>query len=58
MVRPAVVTIGRARVGRLEVVKVNLGDAPAVAARFDTRPIPILVLVDPGRVLGCQAGAA
>lgn len=57
MVSPAVEAIGRERAGALQVVKVNVDLAPGVAARFDARSIPTLLLIDRGQVVARQVGA-
>jgi thioredoxin 2 len=43
--------------GRLKVVKVNVDRAPAVAARFDARSIPMLLILDRGELRDRQVGA-
>jgi thioredoxin 2 len=57
VVSPAVEAIGRERAGGLQVVKVNVDEAPAVAARFEARSIPTLLLFERGKLLGRQVGA-
>jgi len=58
MVSPAVEQIGRDLAGSLKVVKVNVDESPRVAARFDARSIPTLLVLDHGRVVDRQIGAA
>ncbi len=57
MVSPAVEAVGRERAGTLQVVKVNVDLAPGVAARFEARSIPTLLLIDHGQVVARQVGA-
>lgn len=57
MVSPAVEQVGRELAGRLKVTKVNVDEAPRVAARFEARSIPTLVIMDGGRVIDRQIGA-
>jgi thioredoxin 2 len=44
--------------GRLKLVKVNVDSAPSTSSRFAVQGIPTLVLVDRGRVVARQVGAA
>jgi thioredoxin-like negative regulator of GroEL len=43
--------------GKLKVVKVNVDEEPALAARFDARSIPLLVVLDDGREVDRVVGA-
>ena len=45
MVSPAVEAQAREHAGRLKVVKLNVDEAPAIAARYGVQGIPLLVLV-------------
>lgn len=56
-VAPAVEQAARKLAGRLKVVKVNVDEAPALAARFDARSIPMLLILDGGQVKDRQVGA-
>ncbi|MDA8070074.1 MAG: thioredoxin [Actinomycetota bacterium] len=58
MVSPAVEQIGRDLAGSVKVVKVNVDDAPRVASRFAAQSIPTLLVLDHGRVVDRQVGAA
>ena len=56
-VSPVLDQLTRARAGRLKVVKVNVDDNPATAARFDVQGIPLLVLNRDGREVARLTGA-
>ncbi len=58
MVSPALEQLAREHAGRLKLVKVNVDEAPGVSQRFAVQGIPTLVVVDGGRVLARQTGAA
>ena len=59
MVSPVVEQMGREYAGRLKVVKLNVDEAPAIAARYGVQGIPLLVVVKGGqeadRVVGAVA---
>ncbi len=57
MVAPGVEQAARKLAGRLKVVKVNVDQAPAVAARYDARSTPMLLILDKGQVKDRQVGA-
>jgi thioredoxin 2 len=57
-VAPTLEQLAREFAGQLKVVKVDVDQAPAVAARFNARSIPTLVLLHGGRVVARQVGAA
>lgn len=46
---PAVEAVAAERAGRLNVVKVNIDDAPALAERFEIMTIPSLILFQNGK---------
>jgi thioredoxin 2 len=58
MVSPALESLAGKYAGRVKLVKVNVDDAPRLAARFDARGIPTLLVLDGGRVVSRQVGAA
>ena len=58
MMAPVLQQVARERAGRMKVVKVNVDDNPGVAARYDVRGIPLLVLLRDGRELARLTGAA
>ena len=57
MVSPAVEAQGRDEAGRLKVVKLNVDEAPDMAARYQAQSIPLLVLVRDGEEVDRQIGA-
>lgn len=57
MVAPGVEQAAGELAGRLKVVKVNVDDAPALAARFEVQSIPMLLLLRDGKVVDRQIGA-
>ncbi len=56
-VAPGVERAAKELAGRLKVVKVNVDEANRVAARFDARSIPTLVVLDGGSVVDRRVGA-
>lgn len=58
MVSPVLEQLATERAGSLKLAKVDVDAAPAIAQRFDVRAVPTLLLMDHGRVLARQAGAA
>ena len=56
-VSPALERLAGKHVRRLKLVKVNVDDAPGLAARFGARSIPTLVLLDGGREVDRVVGA-
>ncbi len=57
MVAPVLERLALRYAGRVKVVKVNVDDNPATAARYDARSIPTLVLVRDGQPVGRLVGA-
>ncbi|MGH2476792.1 MAG: thioredoxin [Candidatus Limnocylindrales bacterium] len=57
-VSPALENLARERAGRIKLVKVNVDESPAIAARFGVQGIPTLLVLDKGTVLARQTGAA
>lgn len=58
MVSPALEQLATERAGTLKLVKIDVDAAPALAGRFTVRAVPTLLLIDRGRVLARQSGAA
>ncbi len=54
---PVLEQLARDRAGHLKIVKVNVDTAPAAAARYRARSIPLVVLTRDGRELGRLTGA-
>jgi thioredoxin 2 len=57
MVSPAVESEAHARAGSLKVVKLDVDQAPDVAARFSVQGIPLLVLMRDGQEVDRLVGA-
>jgi thioredoxin 2 len=57
MVGPAVERVVRELAGQLKAVKVNVDESPRVAARFQAKSIPTLLLLRGGREVARQVGA-
>ncbi|MCU1457010.1 MAG: Thioredoxin [Actinomycetia bacterium] len=58
MVSPLVEKLGADFAGKVKVVKVNVDEAPGIAARFEVQGIPTLVVLHHGQVVERQTGAA
>ena len=57
MIAPVLEDLAARHAGRLKVVKVNVDDEPELAARFDARSIPLLVVLRDGRPVERIVGA-
>jgi thioredoxin 2 len=57
MVSPVVEQMGRDYAGRLKVVKLNIDEAPAIAARYEVQGIPLLVVIKDGQDVDRVVGA-
>ena len=57
MVAPGVERAAVELAGSLKVVKVNVDEAPGLAARFEAQSIPLLLVLRGGEVVGRQIGA-
>jgi thioredoxin 2 len=57
MVSPLVERMGRDNAGRLKVVKLNVDEAPAIAARYGVQGIPLLALIRGGAEVDRLVGA-
>jgi thioredoxin-like negative regulator of GroEL len=58
MVSPVVEQMGREYAGRLKVVKLNIDEAPAIAARYGVQGIPLLIVIKNGQEADRLVGAA
>ncbi len=58
MVSPALEELARTFAGRIKLVKVNIDTAPQTARRFTVQAVPTLMVLEHGRVVARQAGAA
>lgn len=58
MVSPILQRLAGELAGKMKLVKVNVDHSPKVAARFDARSIPTLVVLDHGNLVSRQIGAA
>jgi thioredoxin 2 len=58
MVSPALERLAQAYAGRIKLVKVDVDRAPGLSRRFEVRAVPTLVVLDRGRVVARQSGAA
>jgi thioredoxin 2 len=57
MVSPLVEQLGAEQAGHLKVVKLNVDEAPAIAARYGVQGIPLLVVVRDGAEVDRLVGA-
>ncbi|NQU36240.1 MAG: thioredoxin [Actinobacteria bacterium] len=57
MVAPVLEQLSSDYAGRTKVVKVNVDDSPATAARYEASSIPTLVILDRGKVVERIIGA-
>lgn len=58
MVSPALERLAADYAGRIKLVKVDVDRAPGLSRRFEIRSVPTLMVLDRGRVVARQAGAA
>lgn len=56
-IAPALEALSREFAGRVKVVKVNVDESPAIAQRYQARSIPMLLIMDGGRVVDTMIGA-
>lgn len=57
-VSPVLDKLARERAGRIKLVNVDVDRAPRLSSRFDVQAIPTLMIIDGGKVVARQAGAA
>jgi thioredoxin 2 len=58
MVSPALEQLARDLAGTIKLVKIDVDTAPKTAERFTVQAVPTLLILDHGRVIARQAGAA
>jgi thioredoxin 2 len=58
MVSPLLERLGGEYAGRLKLVKLNVDDAPTIAARYGVQGIPLLVVIEDGSEADRLVGAA
>jgi thioredoxin 2 len=58
MVSPALERVARELAGSIKLVKVDVDAAPKIAERFSVQAVPTLLVMQGGRVIARQAGAA
>ncbi|MFE7711513.1 thioredoxin [Streptomyces sp. NPDC057486] len=58
MVSPALEKVADDLAGRIKLVKVDIDKSPALAHRFEVQAVPTLLVLDRGRTIARQAGAA
>jgi len=57
MLSPLVERLGQEHAGHLKVVKLNVDEAPAIAARYGAQSIPLLLLIRDGQEVDRMVGA-
>jgi thioredoxin 2 len=58
MVSPVLAELARDFAGQVKLVKVNVDDNPVISQRFGVQAVPTLLVLNHGRVIAQQAGAA
>ncbi|MFJ9840302.1 thioredoxin [Kitasatospora sp. NPDC101155] len=58
MVSPALEQVAEDLAGRIKLVKVDIDRSPALARRFEVQAVPTLLILDHGRPVARQTGAA
>jgi thioredoxin 2 len=58
MVSPALEKVAADLAGRIKLVKVDIDRSPGLARRFDVQAVPTLLVLDHGRQVARQTGAA
>jgi thioredoxin 2 len=58
MVSPVLEQLAGEFAGRLKLVKINADEAPELSSRFEVLAIPTLILLERGKVIDTQVGAA
>ncbi|MFD7984950.1 thioredoxin [Kitasatospora indigofera] len=58
MVSPALEQVAKDLAGRIKLVKVDVDKSPTLARRFEVQAVPTLLILDHGRPVARQTGAA
>lgn len=58
MVSPALEQVAERLAGRIKLVKVDIDKSPGLARRFEVQAVPTLLILDQGRQVARQTGAA
>lgn len=58
MVSPALEEVAAELAGRIKLVKVDIDKSPTLAQRFEVQAVPTLLVMNRGRAVARQAGAA
>ncbi|WP_188304567.1 thioredoxin [Streptomyces sp. CBMA123] len=58
MVSPALEQVAKDLAGRIKLVKVDIDTSPNLARRFEVQAVPTLLILDHGRPVARQTGAA
>ncbi|WP_407675407.1 thioredoxin [Peterkaempfera griseoplana] len=58
MVSPALEQVATDLAGRIKLVKIDIDKNPRLAQRFEVQAVPTLLVLDKGRTVARQAGAA
>jgi thioredoxin 2 len=58
MVSPALEKLAATFAGKIKLAKVNVDQAPRTQARFEVQGIPTLIVLNDGKVIDRQTGAA
>ena len=58
MVSPALESLAHSNAGKVKLVKVNVDEAPQISQRFQAQSIPMLVVLNDGKPIDTQIGAA
>ena len=56
-ISPVLEALERDQAGRVKLAKVNVDEEPALAARYEIRSIPTILLVKSGRIVDTIVGA-
>jgi thioredoxin 2 len=57
-VTPALERLAKRFAGRIKLVRVNVDEATYVSGRFEVRGVPMLMMLDHGRLMAKRVGAA